>query len=60
MEKVVQKFKNFEEADEADRAFYRSLTPEQRVQIAIDLHNTYYGVEKRLERVARVVKLEER
>ncbi len=60
MQKVVHKFKTFAEADKADLDFYRSLTPEQCVDIAIELHNTYYGVEKRLERVARVIKLEER
>ncbi len=37
MEKVVQKFNSFEEAEAADRAFYKSLSPEERMQILLEL-----------------------
>lgn len=58
VEKVVRIFNSHKEADVADREFYRSLTPTQRVLIAIQIHNDYYGTEKRLERLVRVSKRE--
>ena len=57
MEKVVRKFESHEEAERADREFYRSLTPKQRVEIALQLIDDYYGTEHRLEAVCRIVKL---
>ena len=59
MEKVVQKFNSFEEAERANRAYYRSLTPKQRTEILIQMIDDYYGTEHRLERVpesARIIK----
>jgi hypothetical protein len=64
MEKMVRKFSSFEEAEKADREYYRSLTPEERVAICIELSRRL-GTEgdeasERLERVCRVVRLGER
>ena len=64
MEKVVRIFKSHEEADEADRQFYASLTPQQRMDMMVELLD-FRGYEKigapeRLERVYRVVKREQR
>jgi len=39
MEKPVQIFKSFAEAEEADRKYYQSLTPAQRIQILLLLRN---------------------
>jgi hypothetical protein len=41
MEKVVGKFTGFAESHEADRRYYRSLTPEQRLAILLDLISRY-------------------
>lgn len=37
MERVVAKFRTHQEADEATLAYYRSLTPEQRLEILFQL-----------------------
>jgi len=37
MEKRVSKFASFREAEEADNAYYRSLTPVQRMDILLGL-----------------------
>lgn len=41
MEKVVRVFDSFEAAEAADREYYRSLTPEQRLRILFDLVATH-------------------
>ena len=38
MKLVTRKFATFEEAEAADRAYYRALTPAERVSIMIDLN----------------------
>ncbi len=57
MEKVVRVFNSHEESERADREFYRSLTPTQRVEIALQLIDDTYGTEHRLEAVCRIVEL---
>ncbi len=60
MERVVRKFESPEEAENADRAYYRSLTPEQRLEILFELVRRYreeHGCSERLERVYRIVPL---
>jgi len=37
VERVVRKFGSFEEADAADRDFYRRITPDERIAIMVDL-----------------------
>ena len=61
MEKVVAVFNSFAESDEADKKYYHSLTPEQRVDILLDLIQRGQPDETpaRFERVCRVVKLGE-
>ena len=59
MEFTVRKFASHEEADKADREYYRSLTPERRVEILLELVETYSNASaKGFERVYRFVKLE--
>jgi hypothetical protein len=62
MELVTRKFATFEEADEADRAYYRSLTPAERLSIMMDLIYPEGGdaASAGFERVYRIVKLGER
>lgn len=58
MDKTVAKFRSFEEAEEADREFYKHLSPQERVNILLQLIN--HAPEHRLERVYRVTKLPRR
>ena len=37
MQKVLKVFKSFEEAEKADREFYQSLSPSQRLEILLTL-----------------------
>jgi uncharacterized protein YdeI (YjbR/CyaY-like superfamily) len=61
MEKVARVFHSFADADQADGEYYRSLTPEQRLEILFDLVKSKSSdePEQRLERVCRVIKLQE-
>jgi|GEM_PF-500277 len=60
MERKIQIFKSFAEADEADKKYYHSLTPAQRIQISLMLRDRYrpYGDERteKFVRVCRIVK----
>lgn len=64
MKKVARVFNSFEEAEAADRAYYRDLTPLQRLNILLQLVARHAvnedGTPNRLERVYRVTKLGER
>ena len=62
MEQVLRKFATFQEAEEADRAYYRSLTPAERLSMMLDLIYPEGGdaATARFERVYRIVKLGER
>ena len=55
MEKTVAKFRSFEEAEKADRDFYRKLTPQERLDILLEVLT--HAPEQRLERVVRIAKL---
>jgi hypothetical protein len=60
MEPVVRKFKSFEEADEADATYYRSLTPKERLDILLELVRRMQPrdeAERRLKRVYRIIEL---
>jgi hypothetical protein len=61
VEKVARKFRSFAEADKADRESYLSFTPEQRLEMLCDLIASAYPdeIKQRLERVCRVIKLQE-
>lgn len=58
MEAVVRRFASFAEAEEADREFYRSLTPEQRMAMLLEMLEFAWpgedGAPPRLERVYRI------
>ena len=59
MEKVANKFKTFADADRENRRYYQSLTPQQRVNLSIQMIDDDYGTEHRLERVpesARIIR----
>ncbi|MDI1445389.1 hypothetical protein [Polyangium sp. 6x1] len=62
MDKSVQVFHSFEEAERADEAYYASLTPQERVDLLLDLVASYREsmgeAASRFERVCRVVELE--
>jgi ABC-type multidrug transport system ATPase subunit len=61
MEKEVRVFHSFAEAGQADDEYYRSLTPEERLEILFDLVHSQQPneAEQRLERVCRIIKLQE-
>lgn len=60
MKKTLKIFKNFKEAEAADRDYYLRLTPQERLTIAEQLRREYqkihYGTEQRFRRVFRIVK----
>jgi len=57
MERVVQKFNSFKEADEATIKHYVELTPEQRLQLLLDLIMPEDPDEDTIQRSARVYPL---
>ena len=58
----LQVFHSFAEAEEAERRYYASLTPQQRLDLQLEIiarHREALGqTDERLERVYRVVPLE--
>ena len=46
MDRVVARFRSFQEADEADRLYYRQMTPEQRLDILLETIALYRESEK--------------
>lgn len=60
MEKSLKIFKNFQEAEEADRQYYLGLSPEERMVIAEKLRKEHeaihFGSQQRFRRVFRIVK----
>ncbi|GMW00410.1 MAG: hypothetical protein AMXMBFR84_15470 [Candidatus Hydrogenedentota bacterium] len=61
IEPVIQRFASLQAADVADEAFYRQLTPQQRMDILLELiERGTGGTQQRLEKVYRIVKFERR
>ncbi len=62
MELRVAKFRTFEEAEEANLAYYRSLTPEQRLEILFQLRAMVVkesdDSSQRMARVYRITQLQ--
>ncbi|HEY2158927.1 MAG TPA: hypothetical protein VGH33_25075 [Isosphaeraceae bacterium] len=61
MEKVVHIARSFEEADRADREYYQSLTPLQRLEILFELNRRWPKDEhaqhpEGFARVCRIIK----
>jgi hypothetical protein len=61
VDRVAQVFRSFEEADRADDQYYADLTPQERLDILLDLVERYRRslgeAADRFERVYRVVEL---
>jgi len=58
MQRVVRIFDNFDDADRADRDYYASLTPQQRLEILLDLIQANSDEDQEgFARVHRVVEL---
>jgi len=63
MEAVVKKFRTFEEAEEADLKYYRSLSPQERLEMLFEIRRMVLGKELasgQMARVCRIRKLGER
>ena len=62
--RTLKIFHSFDEADKADRAYYASLRPQQRLDIVLELGACYresFGeAGQRFERVYRAVELDRR
>lgn len=60
MLKKFRIFKTAEESEKAEREYYLSLSPEQRLEIAEKLRREYqrihYGTQQRFRRIFRLVK----
>ncbi len=59
MERVVRKFRSFEEADNADYEYYRTLTGNEKLQILLELIMPENPDAAVIERSARVHPLTE-
>lgn len=63
MEKVYQKFDSLADADRADDEYYASLSPNERVEILLELvaqYGTLFdATSERFERVFKITPLEE-
>jgi hypothetical protein len=61
MDRTVAKYSSQEEADKANREYYRGLTPQQRIDILLEIIEQARpeGDTERLERVYRIVKFSE-
>ena len=57
MEKVVRKFNSHTEAEAAERAYYASLTPQQRLDILLDLVAMQRPKDEAADRLARVYRI---
>lgn len=59
MEKVANVLKSFEESDRADREYYQSLTPHQRLEILWELNSRWprSGDDETPEGLARVYRV---
>jgi hypothetical protein len=62
VEKIVRKYQSHAAAERADRDFYRSLTPQQRLEILLEIvsRTASNEAEQRLERVCSIAKLHKR
>jgi hypothetical protein len=64
MKPVVTKFQTFQEADVAEREFYRRLSPAERLEILFQLramaHKESDATSGRLARVYRIAQLKQR
>lgn len=56
MEPILRKFRSHAEADAADRAYYQSLTPNERLRILCELNSRFFGTAKGIEKVCRIIK----
>lgn len=59
IERVVR-FLTQEEADREDREYYRSLTPQERLDIQAELIRMYHGPQRRLERILTIAEFPRR
>ena len=62
MDKPIKIFRSFAEAERADREYYRSLTPSERIQILLMLRKQHYGsdeIANKFQRVCRIIKRSE-
>jgi len=59
MERVVRKFRSFDEADDADDEYYRALSGNEKLQILLDLIMPENPNAAVIERSARVHPLTE-
>jgi len=55
VEKKAVRFRNFSEAEKADRAFYRKLSGQERLNILLEMTKEAWS--RPIERVYRVIKL---
>jgi hypothetical protein len=59
VEKILQSFDSHEEADQANKDYYASLSNQDRIRISLELMASYYEAFPRLERIYRAVDLGE-
>jgi hypothetical protein len=56
----IQTFTSFQEADEADARYYAGLSPQERLDIVLELADRYWRKGEDSQRLARVYRVVER
>lgn len=61
MDKPIQIFDSFADAERAEEEYYKSLSPEQRLDLLLEIIAGYRGSKnettRRFERVSRIIEL---
>jgi len=57
LERVITSYDSHEDADRASARYYAALSPQQRLDLALELMQPIYEAHPRFERVYRVVEL---
>ena len=60
MEMVIRQCSSHAHADAADRQYYKSLSPQQRLDILLELVDTQRGNDESSQRLARVYQITKR
>jgi hypothetical protein len=59
MDKTVQKFSSFKEADEADFEYWAKKSPEEKIRVVLELRAVQNGGDETIEKCVRIFPMSE-